>query len=268
MSTYRHIRPLSQPDVYAALYNFVLAFGRPAGQGTSMPATSIVQAWQNRAHLPPDSNEYCVLTLRGTKRIGSNVRTFHVEPARLGDSGAPGDTASPGAPGDPSHGTAPAAPGDPSPGDPSPGDPSPGTGILTTAELLQATVDIDFYADNAHAQQRAQALELVSLSPLATDFLAAYGITPLYAEPVEDRSAVDAAQQQVQRFRLRLYLSYWARVVAEVHYFDRIHLHSFENAEVHHPLPATAHAPLCGSEPCPGASQTDDKPALRCLRRR
>lgn len=60
--------PSTPPDVYAAFYNFVLAYGLPR-----LPAANIYRGWQNRSALPPGSNEYAVISILGTNRRGTTV---------------------------------------------------------------------------------------------------------------------------------------------------------------------------------------------------
>lgn len=77
---YSNIRPLTQPDVYAAMYNFALAFGKP-----DLPAANIVRGWQNRGHLPQDTNEYAIITIMQGVRRGTNVTHFGFDPATVKD---------------------------------------------------------------------------------------------------------------------------------------------------------------------------------------
>lgn len=180
------IRALSQPDVYAAMYNFARVFALP-----SLAPEHIVRGWQNRSHLPPDTNEYAVITVMQAQRRGSNVQSFNFDPATHDD------------------------------------------GTLITAELVQCAVQFDFCADDDTARQRAQAVELVSRSALAADFLASYGIAPLYAEDVRDLSFTDGSDQFVQRFTVTLHVSFWASMDASVSWFDHVNLY-VENIDTHH----------------------------------
>lgn len=106
-------------------------------------------------------------------------------------------------------------------------------GILVSSTLVICGVQCDFCANDDTARQRAQSLELVSRSPMATDFFAPYGISPLYAEDVRDLSFVDGSEQFVQRFTVALHLSFWASIAAGVGWFDRVNLYT-ENIDVHH----------------------------------
>ena len=60
-----------QPDIYGAVYDFVLNYGLPA-----LPPENIIRTWQNRAALPPDDNEFAVISLLGVTRRGSGVETL------------------------------------------------------------------------------------------------------------------------------------------------------------------------------------------------
>ncbi|MEG2172373.1 MAG: hypothetical protein RRY29_03835 [Desulfovibrionaceae bacterium] len=188
MSRYTNIQPLSQPDVYTAVYDFIQAFGLPA-----MPAENTIRGWQNRNHLPENTNEYAVITVMDAKRRGTNVQTFTFDPATQAN------------------------------------------GNLASSILVVCGVQCDFCANNDTARQRAQSMELVNRSPLATDFFTPYGISPLYAEDVRDLSFVDGSEQFVQRFNTTLFLSFWASMSVSVGWFDHVDLY-VENVDVHHPI--------------------------------
>lgn len=65
---YSNIRPLSEPDLYTAMYNFALAFGKP-----DLQPGNIIRGWENRSYLPPQTNEYAVVTPMLSARRGTNV---------------------------------------------------------------------------------------------------------------------------------------------------------------------------------------------------
>lgn len=71
---YIPLAPSSPPDVYAAFYDFILAYGMP-----SIPPANIYRGWQNRSALPPDSNEYAVMSILGTTRRGTTVDDFDIQ---------------------------------------------------------------------------------------------------------------------------------------------------------------------------------------------
>jgi hypothetical protein len=61
-------------DVYGAVYEFVKEYALP-----SIPPENIFRGWQNRAYLPPQSNEFAVISIISHERRGSNVETFSAE---------------------------------------------------------------------------------------------------------------------------------------------------------------------------------------------
>jgi hypothetical protein len=74
--------PLAEADVYAAVRAFVLDF-------TPFPLepANVVMGWQNRASLPPGTNEYAMISVLFDTRRGTAVETFQADdpdPARPG----------------------------------------------------------------------------------------------------------------------------------------------------------------------------------------
>lgn len=173
-------QPLQQADVYLAVYNFVQGYALPA-----LEPANIFRAWPNRAHLPPASNEYAVITLLYANRRGTNAQKFDFDPQTEGD------------------------------------------GVLTLLELKEAAVQIDFYADDDSAEQRASALELVMRSELASLFFAPYGISPLYADDPKELTGVDGSRQYVKRYMLTLHLSFYASLSATIGWFDHVNLNTY-----------------------------------------
>lgn len=100
-------------------------------------------------------------------------------------------------------------------------------GVLTLLELKEAAVQIDFYADDDTAEQRASALELVMRSELASLFFAPYSISPLFADDPKELTGVDGSRQYVKRYMLTLHLSFYASVSATIGWFDRVTLNTY-----------------------------------------
>lgn len=59
---------IAEPDVYAAVYDFILAYALPA-----LSPDNIIRGWENREHLPPDTNDYAIMTVMNKTRVGTNV---------------------------------------------------------------------------------------------------------------------------------------------------------------------------------------------------
>lgn len=72
---YSNIKPLVQPDVYTAMFDFVKAFALPA-----LPDANIYRAWQNRVALPTQE-DFCVMSIISGIRVGTNVKIKNIDPA-------------------------------------------------------------------------------------------------------------------------------------------------------------------------------------------
>lgn len=62
---------MNDVDVYTAVKAFVQAYALPA-----MEPASVFQGWQNRAALPPGTNEYAVISILSDSCHGTRVETF------------------------------------------------------------------------------------------------------------------------------------------------------------------------------------------------
>lgn len=63
--------PIGEADIYEAVRQFVAAYALPA-----LPLANIIQGWQNRAALPPGTNEYAVISILFDSQHGTTVETF------------------------------------------------------------------------------------------------------------------------------------------------------------------------------------------------
>jgi hypothetical protein len=63
--------PFPESAVYGAVRAFVRTYALPA-----MSEASIVQGWQNRASLPPETNDYAVISVLYDKRHGTAVESY------------------------------------------------------------------------------------------------------------------------------------------------------------------------------------------------
>ena len=158
---------LDEAALYRAVYDFVRIFGYA---GVENP--DIYQGWQNRAALPPGSNEYAVISVLGNYRRGTNVRGFQ---ARSDASETAEDE-------------------------------------WAVVELVECDVQVDFCSDSDKARRRAQAVETVARDPIGVDFFRNRGVGCLYATDVRDLSFIGDATQFVRRYMTTLRLSYWTGV--------------------------------------------------------
>ena len=60
--------PIVEGDIYKACKAFILAYALPA-----LDPAHVIQGWQNRAALPPATNEYAVMSILYDKQHGSTV---------------------------------------------------------------------------------------------------------------------------------------------------------------------------------------------------
>jgi hypothetical protein len=63
--------PLDETSVYEAVRDFVRAFTFP-----SLEAANVIQGWQNRASLPPGTNDYAVISILFDLRHGTTVEDY------------------------------------------------------------------------------------------------------------------------------------------------------------------------------------------------
>lgn len=71
---YESPKIVSMPDVLTAVYDYVLAYGLPA-----MHSDNIYRGWQNRAALPPNTNEYAIISFVSNVRRGTSVETLEIK---------------------------------------------------------------------------------------------------------------------------------------------------------------------------------------------
>ena len=115
-------------------------------------------------------------------------------------------------------------------------DPDPAAdGVISKTKLVEDVFHIDFYGESYAAADRAAALELAARDSLGVDFFKPYQISVLYADPIEDRSFVNAEKQHIRRLRLKLHLCRTVTLTARAQYFNRAAMRRVENVDVHHP---------------------------------
>lgn len=187
---------VGEPDVYSAVFDFVESYGLPP-MAPAPKTGRIFRGWSNRMSLPKD-NEYAVMSIIGHYRRGTNVEIFDASQAATDEDGT-----------------------------------------LTTAELILCDVQLDFCSDphgvRDFARRRAQAVETVARSSLASKFFRQYGMGCLYATDPKELTFVGDAKQYVCRWSVTMRLSFWTAVSVELPWFDSINLVRLENVDVHHP---------------------------------
>ena len=71
MNVFSSPQPLPTPNVYEAVYDFIMMYALPL-----LNPDNIVIGWENRFTLPPDTNDYAVMTLIANTRRGTNVTEY------------------------------------------------------------------------------------------------------------------------------------------------------------------------------------------------
>lgn len=96
-----------------------------------------------------------------------------------------------------------------------------GQELLELQEYVNLDVQIDCYSTNGFdAMERAQTLETVARSEYGVNHFLESGIDCLYAEGIQNLSAVIDAKQYVSRWMLTLHLGYWKRVKLAQDFFN------------------------------------------------
>lgn len=73
---------LPETHIYEAVRQFIYAYALP-----KLALENIYQGWQNRATLPPRTNEFATMyILRGTQ-VGTTIETFQADPDAVGVAG-------------------------------------------------------------------------------------------------------------------------------------------------------------------------------------
>ena len=98
---------------------------------------------------------------------------------------------------------------------------SDGDELMELAEYVDLDVQIDVYSTNIFdALERAQTYETVARSDFGVQHFAAFGIDCLYADDVQNLTAVMDSKQYVSRWTLVLHLGYWKRVKLAQDFFN------------------------------------------------
>ena len=84
---------------------------------------------------------------------------------------------------------------------------------MELAEYVNLDIQIDVYSTNIFdALERAQTFETVARSDFGVQHFLAFGIDCLFADGVQNLTAVMDSKQYVSRWTLVLHLGYWKRV--------------------------------------------------------
>lgn len=218
--------PLAEADIYEACKAFVLAYALP-----ELPPDNVIQGWQNRASLPPGTNDYAVISVLFDTQHGTAVESFAASDAdRRSRIGAARSL----------HGSHTLASADGCKETFRADDPDAARpGILTIQGLIEAHVQIDICSETDAARQRATRLATVTRSSIGVRFFTDRGLSALYAEDVRDLSFVGDAKQFVRRCSTTLHLSYWSGDSVELPYFTTVNVARLEDVDAHHPVNTT-----------------------------
>lgn len=96
-----------------------------------------------------------------------------------------------------------------------------GTDEVELKEYVDLDVQIDCYSTNSFdAMERAQTFETVARSRYGVDHFLNYGIDCLFADGLQNLTAVLDSDQYVSRWTLVLHLGYWKRVKLAQDFFN------------------------------------------------
>lgn len=108
-------------------------------------------------------------------------------------------------------------------------------GTLTTRELVECDMQLDFYSDSDSARLRAQTVETLARSGLASQFFTqSFDVGCLYAGDLRDLSGITDADQYVQRFSVTLRLCCWVGVNVKIPWFDAVAV-GVKDVDVYYP---------------------------------
>lgn len=115
--------------------------------------------------------------------------------------------------------------------------------ILQNIAAKEYTIDIDFCsASETLARSRAEAVEVLSRSPVAVLFFDKLNIGLLYADDIQALPYVDDSKQYIHRYRISIHLYALTIIETEQDYFDKAEIGKssgrqpyFENIDVEHP---------------------------------
>jgi len=99
---------------------------------------------------------------------------------------------------------------------------SPTAGTTTTTQATEFAIQVDAYG--AASGDWASIIATMWASPLAIDFLASYGITPLWADNPLELSIVDSEDEFEERWITVLHLQYAPSMTASAQFCEAAHI--------------------------------------------
>lgn len=176
-------------DLYAAVYDFIAKFALPA-----LPPENILRGWQNYSHLPSRTNDYAVISILGSNRVGTTVETYDATKAAPDEDGIL---------------------------------------TADELVQVRVQIDFCSGTDDL-ALRRAQCIENVARSSVGSRFFKDYGIGCNFATNPMSLSFIGGENQNVRRWSLDLHLSHKTSVKVHLPWFDKVNLERVENVEEHH----------------------------------
>lgn len=141
-----------------------------------LPLSCIKKGWQNRTSLPPNTNEFCIVSVLDRSRIGTNVRTY-VVPEDKADGAL---------------------------------------GTMTEKTLWDVTAQVSFFSAHYLAEQRAESYKTFIRGFLGASFFKEYGIGAGYCDDIRVMEREDDSKMLIQHAQLLVHLQYWSGLTAQV----------------------------------------------------
>lgn len=150
-----------------------------------LPASCIRRGWQNGVSLPAGTKEYCLVTVLGRERRGTNVRKYECDGLH----------------------------------------PRPGwgfTGSLTEETLRIATVQASFFSASDDGAKRADSFVTFCRGLIGPSYFRQWHLGLLDADAVQCPDAQDGTKVMIHHNAVTLRLSYWSGLKADLPFFDSL----------------------------------------------
>lgn len=185
-------------DILGAVNDFVLAYCHKGQDLPPLDQRQVVRGWQNVVSaLPPDSQEYAVLTLLGTIRHGTNIHAYS-------DAATPDDL---------------------------------NLRVQRLAGHLVQVDFCSAYPQQTEefSRMRAEILETLTRDWIAVNFFRKFGISSCYAEDIKPAPFLNEAEQWAARYIVTLHLIGHSTIDLVQPAFSELDIY-LENVDVHHPV--------------------------------
>jgi len=150
-----------------------------------LPAGCVRRGWQNGVSLPAGTKDYCLVTVLGRERRGTNVRQYEC-------------------------------------GDDRPRPDWGYTGTLTEQTLRIATVQASFFSATDDGARRADSLVTFARGFIGGSYFRQWHLGMLDADAVQCPDFQDGTKTQVHHNAVTMRVSYWSGLKADLPFFDSL----------------------------------------------